>query len=154
MRPKALPGRVTRPKNSRRTAANRTRIGLVVTAILMALAIGTIALSRTSTQAQKKSYVATREIILDKATGKLRKPTAQEIDETVAQLKTLTNRSTEDLTQVQHPNGMVSMDLKDRFGGVVLGRSNADGTTEVRCVFTMEEAEEFLGLVASTSQDQ
>ena len=46
------------------------------------------------------------------------------------------------------------MDLKGRFGGVVLGRANADGTTEVRCVFTMEEAEEFLGLVASTSQDQ
>jgi hypothetical protein len=28
----------------------------------------------------------------------------------------------------------------------VLGRANADGTTEVRCVFTMEEAAEFLGL--------
>ena len=154
MRPKALPGRVTRPKNSRRSVTNRTRIGLVVTAILMALAIGTIALSRTSTQAQKKSYVATREIILDKATGKLRKPTAQEIDETVAQLKTLTNRSTEDLTQVQHANGMVSMDLKGRFNGVVLGRANADGTTEVRCVFTMEEAEDFLGLVPTISQGQ
>jgi len=154
MRPKALSGRVPRPKNSRKPAANRTRIGLVLSAVLVALAIGTIALSRTSTQAQKKSYVATREIILDKATGKLRKPTAQELEETVAQLKTLTNRSTEDLTQVQHRNGMVSMDLKGRFGGVVLGRANADGTTEVRCVFTMEEAEEFLGLVASTSEAQ
>ena len=102
MRPKALPGRVHRPKNSRRPAANRTRIGLVLSAIVVALAIGTIALSRTSTQAQKKSYVATREIILDKASGKLRKPTAQETDEMVAQLKSLTNRSTEDLTQVQH----------------------------------------------------
>ncbi|MCM3872121.1 MAG: hypothetical protein ND895_15670 [Pyrinomonadaceae bacterium] len=153
MRPKALSGRVPRPKKSRRPAAHRTRIGLVLSAILVALAIGTIALSRTSTQAQKKSYVATREIILDKASGKLRKPTAQETDEMVAQLKSLTNRSTEDLTQVQHDNGMVSMDLKGRFGGVVLGRANADGTTEVRCVFTMEEAEEFLGLVAS-SQDQ
>jgi hypothetical protein len=154
MRPKAPSGRVTRPKNSRRTAISRTRIGVALSAIAVALAIGTIALSRTSTQAQKKGYVATREIILDKATGKLRKPTAQETEEMVAQLKSLTNRSTEDLTQVQHANGMVSMDLKGRFGGVVLGRANADGTTEVRCVFTMEEAEEFLGLVASTSQDQ
>jgi hypothetical protein len=153
MRPKAPSGRVTRQKNSRRTATNRTRIGLVLSAVVVALAIGTIALSRTSTQAQKKSYVATREIMIDKATGKLRKPTAQETDELVAQLKSLTNHSTEDLTQVQHPNGMVSMDLKGRFGGVVLGRANADGTTEVRCVFTMEEAEEFLGLV-STSPDQ
>jgi len=154
MRPKALSSQVTRPKNPRKTVTNRTRFGLVLSAILVALAIGTIALSRTSTQAQKRSYVATREIILDKATGKLRKPTAKETDEMVDQLKSLTNHSTEDLTQVQHPNGMVSMDLKGRFGGVVLGRANADGTTEVRCVFTMEEAEEFLGLVASTSQDQ
>jgi hypothetical protein len=91
---------------------------------------------------------------MDKASGKLRKPTAQEIDETVAQLRTLTNHSTQDLTQVQHRNGMVSMDLKGRFAGVVIGRANADGSTEVRCVFTMEEAEEFLGLVPSTSQDQ
>ena len=153
MRSKTLPGRVDRPRNSRRTP-NRTRIGLILSAIAVALAIGTVAVSRTSTQAQKKSYVATREIILDKASGKLRKPTAQEIVEMVAQLKSLTNRSTEDLTQVQHRNGMVSMDLKGRFGGVVLGRANADGTTEVRCVFTMEEAEDFLGLVSSTSQGQ
>jgi hypothetical protein len=154
MRPKALPGRTTRPKNSRRITANRKRIGLVITVIAVALAIGSVALSRTSTQAQKKSYVATREIILDKASGKLRKPTAQETDEMVAQLKSLTNRSSEDLKQVQHANGTVTMDLQGRFGGVVLGRANADGTTEVRCVFTMEEAEEFLGLVAATSQDQ
>jgi hypothetical protein len=153
MRRKTLSGRVDRPKNSRRTF-NRTRIGLILSAIAVALAIGTIALSRTSTQAQKKGYVATREIILDKATGKLRKPTAQETEEMVAQLRSLTNHSTEDLTQVQHRNGMVSMDLKGRFGGVVLGRANADGTTEVRCVFTMEEAEEFLGLVETTLGDQ
>lgn len=154
MRPKAQPGRVHLPKNSRRTVATRTRIGLILSALLVALAIGTIALSRTSTQAQKKGYVATREIILDQATGKLRKPTAQETEEMVAQLKALTNRSTEGLTVKQHANGMASMDLQGRFGGVVLGRANADGTTEVRCVFTMEEAEDFLGLVASTSQDQ
>src|SRR5688572_27758965 len=102
MRPKAFPGRVTRPKNPRRAGTNRTRFGLVLSAILVALAIGAIALSRTPTQAQKKSYVATREIILDKASGKLRKQTAQEIDEMVAQIKSLTNRSTDDLTQVQH----------------------------------------------------
>jgi hypothetical protein len=142
-----------RPKAPRK-ATNRTRIGLVLSAIAVALAIGTIALSRTSSQAQKKSYVATREIVLDKATGKLRKPTAAEIDETVAQLKSLANRSSEGLTQVQHKNGMVSMDLQGRFAGVALGRANADGTTEVRCVFSLEEAEEFLGLVASPSEGQ
>lgn len=151
MRPKAQSSRVSR--NSRRTGATRTRIGLILTAILVALGIGTIALSRTSTQAQKKTYIATRDIVIDKVTGKARKPTAQEIEETVSQLKSLTNRSTEGLQFKQHRNGMTSVDLQGRMNGVVIGRANADGTTEVRCVFTMEEAEEFLGLVA-TSQDQ
>jgi len=117
----------------------------------VALAIGTIAVSRTSTQAQKRRYVATREIIRDNVTGKLRKPTDKEIDETIAQLRTLTNRSTEGLKQVQHQDGMVEMDLQGRFNGVMLGRANADGTTEVRCVTTMEEAEDFLGLVPASS---
>lgn len=151
MRSKASRGGVHK---ARKAAANRTRIGLILAAIVMALTIGTIALSRSSTQAQKKRYVATKEIIQDQATGKLRKPTAKETEEMVDQLKSLTNRSTEDLTVKQHENGMASINLEGRFGGVVLGRANADGATEVRCVFTMEEAEEFLGLVASTSQDQ
>jgi hypothetical protein len=101
MRPKALSGRVPRPKNSRRPA-NRTRIGLVLSAIVVALAIGTIALSRTSTQAQKRSYVATRETILDKATGNCesRQPgrsTRRSLNSNAYQ------PSTDDLTQVQHP---------------------------------------------------
>jgi hypothetical protein len=36
----------------------------------------------------------------------------------------------------------------------VLGRAKSDGTTEVRCVFSMEEAAEFLGLEEVTAQDQ
>lgn len=149
MRPKGLPGRVPRTKK-----ATRTRIGLILSAVLIGLTVGTIALSRSSTQAQKKKYVATKEIIHDNASGKLRKPTAEETEAMVDQLKSLTNRSTEGLTATQQPNGTVSMDLEGRFGGVVLGRANADGTTEVRCVFTMEEAAEFLGLEETTSQDQ
>jgi len=149
MKPKGLPGRVPRTKK-----ATKTRIGLILSAVLIALTLGTIALSRTSTQAQRKTYVATREIIHDQATGRLRKPTTEETEAMVDQLKTLTNRSTEGLTATQQPNGTVSMDLQGRFGGVVLGRANADGTNEVRCVFTMEEAAEFLGLEETTSPDQ
>lgn len=149
MRRKGLPGRVPRIKK-----VTRSRIGLILSAILIAATVGTIALSRTSTQAQKKKYVATKEIIHDQASGGLRKPTAEETEAMVDQLKTLTNRSTEGLTTTQQPNGTVSMDLQGRFGGVVLGRANADGTTEVRCVFTMEEAAAFLGLEETTSQDE
>jgi len=93
-----------------------------------------------------KKYVATEEIILDKASGKLRKPTAEETQVMVDQVSALTNRSSDGLTIDTHPNGMKTVNLEGRFNGVVLGRANADGTTEVRCVFTMEEAAEFLGL--------
>jgi len=148
MRPKGLSGRVPTKKFT------KSRIGLILTLVILALTVGTMAVSRTTTQAQKKKYVATKEIVRDQVTGQLRKPTEQETDAMVDQLKSLTNRSSEGLTSVQQPNGMTSMNLEGRFGGVVLGRATADGGTEVRCVFTMEEAEDFLGLVETTSQDQ
>ncbi len=152
MRPKAIPGRIHPARKAGR--ARRIRTGTILSAVLLALTIGTIALSRNPSRASQKRYVATKEIIHDKASGKLRKPTTEETDAMVDQLRSLTNRSTEGLTATQQPNGMTSMNLEGRFGGVVLGRDNADGTTEVRCVFTMEEAVEFLGLEETTSQDQ
>lgn len=148
MRPKGLSGRVPRTKKM-----TKSRIGLILSMVLLALTVGTMAMTRTSTQAQKKKFVATREIVRDKVTGQLRKPTAEETEAMVDQLKTLTNRSSEGLTSTQHPNGMVSMSLEGRFGGVVLGRDTADGGTEVRCVFTMEEAADFLGLEETTSPE-
>jgi hypothetical protein len=99
-----------------------------------------------------KKYVATREIIFDKASGTLRLPTTQEIDDLVTHISSLTNRSTDGLTVTQQANGMKVMSLQGRFSGVVLGRALADGTTEVRCVMTFGEALEFLGLEESTSQ--
>ena len=149
MRPKALPDKVCRSKKSK-----KTRTVLIFSAIVLSLTLATMAISRNPSKASQKRYVATKEIIRDKTTGNLRKPTTEETDAMVDQLKTLTNRSTEGLTATQHPNGMTSMSLEGRFGGVVLGRDNADGTTEVRCVFTMEEAAEFLGLEETTSPDQ
>jgi hypothetical protein len=99
-----------------------------------------------------KKYVATREIIFDKASGTLRLPTTQETEDLVAHISSLTNRSTDGLTVAQQANGMKVMSLQGRFSGVVLGRALADGTTEVRCVMTLDEALEFLGLEESTSQ--
>lgn len=151
MRPKAIPERIHRPKKAER--ARRIRIGIILSAVLLSLTLGTIALSRNPSRASQKKYVATKEIIRDESSGRLRKPTAKETEEMVDQLKTLTNRSSEGLTATKHPNGMTSVNLEGRFGGVVLGRANADGTTEVRCVFTMEEAAEFLGLEETTSQE-
>ena len=103
-------------------------------------------------RSQAKKYVATREIIFDQASGKLRKPTDEETQAMVAQVSKLTNRSSEGLTIETDASGKKLVNLEGRFNGVVLGRANADGTTEVRCVFTMEEAAEFLGLEEVANQ--
>jgi hypothetical protein len=95
---------------------------------------------------QSKKYVATKEIVFDQATKTLRKPTAAETDAMVAQISTLTSRSTEGLTTTKSANGTLSMKLDNRFSTVLLGRANADGSTELRCVTSLEEAVAFLGL--------
>jgi hypothetical protein len=92
-------------------------------------------------------FVATKRIIVDEQTGKLRMPTSDETDKLVADLANLTKRPTEDLKQVTVVGRGTSLDLDGGYAGVMIGRPNADGTTETRCVFSFEEAVDFLGLV-------
>jgi hypothetical protein len=132
---------------TKRAKSQRARVVIFASLVVLAIAVvTTIALPRNSSQAKQKKFKATKEIVLDQATGQLRKPTAEETDLMVEQISKLTNRSTEGLTVQPAAQGGEMMDLDGRFGGVVLGRGRADGTTEIRCVFTMEEAVAFLGL--------
>ena len=125
----------------------RTSVGVFVALVLLCAAVAaSVALPRNSSQASPKKYKATKEIVLDKTTGRLRKPTQEETDAMVSKISVLTNRSSEGLSVNQSSNGMKSVDLQGRFNSVVLGRANADGTTEIRCVFSIEEAADFLGL--------
>jgi hypothetical protein len=122
---------------------------------LLFMGVGTVTFAQTPQPTPAKSgkkYVATRQIIFDKTTGQLRLPTTEETVALVDHITRLTNHSPEDLPVTQEANGMKSVHLGGRFGGVVLGRALADGTTEVRCVMTMQEATEFLGLEESTPQ--
>ena len=125
----------------------------VVAIVLMVIGVGTLVFAQ-GAQAPKasKKYVAKKEIIFDQATGTLRLPTEEETKALADQITTLTNRSTEGLTVTRTASGGRMMSLDGRFGGVVLGRALADGTTEVRCVTTLAEAEEFLGLEESVPQ--
>jgi len=132
---------------TKRAKSKRVRLVILASLVVLAIAVITaIALPRNSSQAKQKKFKATKEIVLDPATGQLRKPTAEETDLMVEQISKLTNRSTEGLRVEQSAQGGEMMDLDGRFGGVVLGRAKPDGSTEVRCVFTMEEAVTFLGL--------
>ena len=144
---------------TRNTRVNLLRMARLLAAIVMLVGTASLAFSQSAEQkaapaaARKaKKYVAAKEIMFDQASGKLRKPTEAETQALVDQISTLTNRSAEGLTVTQHQNGMKSMSLDGRFGGVILGRANEDGTTEVRCVMTLEEAVDFLGLEESTPQ--
>ena len=131
----------TRSKSRRRIA-----IAAILTGLVLAVAVGVMGVSQKPSTAQAKKYRATKEVIRDQATGALRKPTEAETDLMVAQITQLTNRSTEGLTEKSGATGGTLMETEGRFQGVVLGRAKPDGTTEVRCVFTMDEAAEFMGL--------
>jgi hypothetical protein len=100
----------------------------------------------------QKRYKATRPLVVDRQTGQARLPNQEEIDETVASLSVLANRP-EDLPQTSAAAGGVSIDLEGGYAGVMLGRPNADGTWETKCVFTFAEGTEFLGLVEDDSTE-
>jgi hypothetical protein len=112
-----------------------------------AVALAAYAQSSNSKATPKtKKFVATKEIIFDQATKTLRKPTAAETDAMIAEISAVTNRTTDGLTARTLSNGTKQINLQGRYGSVLLGRANADGTTETRCVTSMAEAAEFLGL--------
>jgi hypothetical protein len=101
---------------------------------------------------QKKKYTATRAIVVDSQSGAVRMPSAQETQELVDRLVSLTNRSTEGLQVTTLPNGTRAVNLENRFQSVMLARPNPDGSSEIRCVTTFAEAADFLGLVEDKSQ--
>jgi len=99
-----------------------------------------------------KKYVATRAITVDKATGELRKPTEEETQALVATLRALIKPAPEAGDQTTLASGAIAMKLDGQAAPVMLARPNADGTTEVLCVTSFEEAAAFLGLVEDVAK--
>jgi hypothetical protein len=113
--------------------------------------------AKTPTQAApqaQKTYVPTREITVDKQTGKARKPTAEETQQLVASLSSMLSKSTDGLTAKTLADGTRQVTLEGRFAPVAIARPRADGSMEVRCVTSFDEAADFLGLVESGSAVQ
>lgn len=136
-------------RSSNRTAAYVVIfvIALVVTGIVFFTNSSETArtASAQSNKAQKK-YRGTRRIVKDEATGEFRLPTEAETDKTVADLDRLTKRP-EDLPSIVSSAGGVSVDLQEGFAGTFVARPKSDGTMETLCVFSLEEALDFLGFV-------
>ena len=110
------------------------------------------AASAQDNQRRSKKYVATRPITVDPQTGTLRLPTPQETQELVDSLVEMTNRSTDGLQVTTLANGTKSVDIDGRFQSVMLARPSEDGSWEMKCVATLDEATEFLGLVEDKTQ--
>ena len=119
--------------------------------VIIAVAAVVFLASTKSSNAQKK-FKATRAIVVDNQTGQVRMPTQEEVDEVVSNLAQLANRP-EDLPSTQGAGGAELVDLAGGYNGVMLARPGSDGSLETRCVFTLEEGAEFLGLVEDTSAE-
>ena len=148
-------------RNVRKTPSRmRVFLTLLGTVVVLAIVAGTIASSRTASAKQSLQSgasaksddndttvnFANQKITIDAQTGRLRKPTVEEARALVDTLTGLTNRSTKGLHVEKAENGMSKVDLQGRFQTVVLAKPNADGTNEVRCVSSLKEAAEFLGI--------
>lgn len=143
-----------------RKSPSRTRVFLTLlgTVVVLAIVAGAVASSRTASAKQSLQNAATsddndttvqfasQKITIDSQTGKLRKPSVEEARALVEKLTSLTDRSTKGLQVESANNGMQKVDLQGRFQTVVLAKPNPDGTNEVRCVSSLKEAAEFLGI--------
>jgi len=127
------------------------KIAVLVTLIAAVSFVVFLSGSKSSNAAQKR-YRATRAIVVDKQTGQRRMPNQEEIDQAVSNLSELANRP-ENLPETQSNGGAVVVDLEGGYGGVMLARPTEDGNWETRCVFTVEEGTEFLGLVEENAAE-
>ncbi|HKB09259.1 MAG TPA: hypothetical protein VKD69_01350 [Vicinamibacterales bacterium] len=84
--------------------------------------------------------LAGRKVRIDKASGKLRALSQQEARELVATLTAMTTRTESTATA---PSG-AELVRRRGFDHVLVGRPNDDGTVDVECVSTVDDAVSFL----------
>lgn len=82
--------------------------------------------------------------------GKLRPISMEEAREMVATLTAMTERT--EVRTVTAPSGGELVELAG-FDHVVVGRPNADGTVDVRCVSSVEEAASFFEQPSASEQE-
>jgi cytoskeletal protein RodZ len=72
--------------------------------------------------------------------------TQQEAEKMAAGLKQVINQSSEDLVQVEHADGSVSINLDDHFQNVTVARVNSKGSVSESCVDNPQAAGAFFGI--------
>ena len=128
---------------TRRTKVDHIAMGLLS---LFLLATATAFAQNAATDPVPESQVseAAQKAAVDPATGRLRGITPEEARALLESVSRELSHSDAGLTLVYHPNGMISIDLEDRFQSAALVRIDPDGTLRARCVTSVEEARQFL----------
>jgi hypothetical protein len=85
--------------------------------------------------------LAGRKVRIDKTSGKLRDLSQQEARELVSTLTAMTTQTERTAAQTSAGGTLVQM---NGFDHVLVGRPNENGTTDVECVSSVEEAVSFL----------
>lgn len=93
-----------------------------------------------------------QQIAVDKATGKFRAPTAEEVKILTAPLAK--NDSVEGLSAKVVGTGTLAVDLQGRFQNYTLATVGPDGKLRQSCVTNANDAKEFLESTASTADTQ
>jgi hypothetical protein len=97
--------------------------------------------------------VGGQDIHVNGQTGEVKPLTQDEVQKMVAAMKKMANQSTEGLSQVQHEDGSVSMDLGDRFQNVTIARQTKDGSVTTSCVDNPTSAARFFEATDNSSDN-
>jgi hypothetical protein len=128
---------------TRLTRVDHIAMGLL-SLFLLATASAFAQNAATDPASESQVSEAAQKAAVDPATGRLRGITPEEARALLESVSRELSHSDEGLTLVYHPNGMISIDLEDRFQSAALVRVEPDGTLRARCVTSVEEAQQFL----------
>jgi hypothetical protein len=132
-------------------AARIAMLGIGLAAAISMPAGRRVSAQQTNSAEDASVTLAGRKIRIDKNTGKLRDLSPQEARELVATLTAMTSRLEQPIADA--PGGW-SLDQLQGFDHVLVGRPNDDGSVEVRCVSSLEEAVSFLSQTPKSSDKE
>ena len=90
--------------------------------------------------------VAGQKVQVDSQTGQIQELTPEEKQRLAAGLKQMVNKSADDLTEIHHTDGSVSVDLEGRFQSVTVAKIDEDGNLVQSCVDNPRAAGAFFGI--------
>lgn len=93
-----------------------------------------------------KMTVAGQEVEVDSQTGRVKELTPEEARRMAAGLKQMVNKSADDLDEVHHADGSVSVNLEGRFQNVTVAKMDEDGNVITSCVDNPRAAGKFFGI--------